>query len=207
MNAHTFRPTVIEELRRLWVALPVRAPEGMAGADPRERQVAILESYCRALAEFSPEAIRKTVDDLEAGRIEDASKDFCPKPPKLAELVRAEQRRQELANAEQKRRTTPRIEHRNEYSDEYREEMIYRFSLLVPSLNGNKEAEATLNKLVPGAKVIVDRHKEAKRAENRREGLTLVETGVSAAQFWARTWPTGSRHIKETDEVWGPNHA
>lgn len=144
MNARTFRPTVIEELKRLWVALPVRSPENMVNADPRERQLAILESYCRALSEFQPEAIRKTVDDLEAGRIEDASKDFCPKPPKLADLVRQEQRRQDLAAAEHRRRTVPRIESQNEYSPEYRAEMRYKLDLLAKMMRGDKEAKATL---------------------------------------------------------------
>lgn len=207
MNAHTFRPTVIEELRRLWVALPVRAPEGMAGADPRERQVAILESYCRALAEFTQEAIRKTVDDLEAGRIEDASKDFCPKPPKLAELVRAEQRRQDLANAEARRKSAPRIEHRAEYSDEHREEMLFKISLWRKSTYGDREALRTLYAMCPGLEGACNRKADEQRERQKREGLQLIETGVSAAQFRARRWATGSVHLFAAEEVWGPNHA
>lgn len=93
----TFRPTVIEALKTLWVALPVRAP-GDVSDDARERQMAILDAYCFALSDCSNEAIWNTVNNLRAGKIEDASRDFCPKAPKLAEYARAEHRRLEAIN-------------------------------------------------------------------------------------------------------------
>jgi hypothetical protein len=100
MSAH-FKPQTIEALQALWVALPIKAPGEFArdsDMDPRERQMAILDAYCFALSDCSSEAVWNTVNNLRAGRIEEASKDFCPKAPKLAEYARAEHRRLQAMN-------------------------------------------------------------------------------------------------------------
>lgn len=99
MNASAFRPSTIEALKALWVALPVRASNDGETGDPRERQMQILDTYCFALSEFSSEAIMNTVNNLRAGKIEEASKSFCPKAPELAVYVRSEQKRLELLNS------------------------------------------------------------------------------------------------------------
>lgn len=98
MNAQSFRPSTIEALKSLWVALPVRASNDGADGDPRERQMAILKLYCDVLSEFSETAIWNTVNNLRAGKIEEASKSFCPKAPELAVLVRSEQARIDAVN-------------------------------------------------------------------------------------------------------------
>ncbi len=97
MNA-SFRPSTIEALKSLWVALPVRASNDGADGDPRERQMAILSLYADVLSEFSEAAICNTVNNLRSGKIEDASKSFCPKAPELAVLVRSEQSRLDAIN-------------------------------------------------------------------------------------------------------------
>jgi hypothetical protein len=96
MTAH-LKPSVIEALRTLWVALPLKAA-GDDGSDPRERQMAILDTYCFALREFSPQAVGSVVDALRDGRIKDASKRFCPTAPELATYVREEQSRLDAIN-------------------------------------------------------------------------------------------------------------
>lgn len=98
MNAQSFRPSTIEALKSLWVALPVRASNDGADGDPRERQMAILQLYCEVLSECSETAIWNTVNNLRAGKIEDASKSFCPKAPELASYVRSEQTRLDALN-------------------------------------------------------------------------------------------------------------
>lgn len=98
MNAQSFRPSTIEALKSLWVALPVRASNDGADGDPRERQMAILTLYSDVLSEFSETAIWNTVNNLRAGKIEEASKSFCPKAPELAVLVRSEQARLDASN-------------------------------------------------------------------------------------------------------------
>lgn len=98
MNAQSFRPSTIEALKALWVALPVRASNDGADGDPRERQMSILSLYCDVLSEFSETAIWNTVNNLRAGKIEEASKSFCPKAPELAVLVRSEQARIDAVN-------------------------------------------------------------------------------------------------------------
>lgn len=97
MNA-SFRPSTIEALKSLWVALPLKAPKDGEDGDPRERQMAILSLYADVLSEFSETAIWNTVNNLRSGKIEDASKSFCPKAPELAVLVRSEQARLEAVN-------------------------------------------------------------------------------------------------------------
>lgn len=62
-------------------------------------QEGTLEDYCFAVSDFDSDAIWNTVNALRSGKIDDASKDFCPKAPKLAEYVRAEQRRLDVQNA------------------------------------------------------------------------------------------------------------
>lgn len=99
MNARVFSPAVIEALKALWVALPVRASNDGESGDPRERQMQILDTYCYALSEFSSEAIWNTVNNLRAGKIEEASKNFCPKAPELAVFVRNEQKRLDVLKA------------------------------------------------------------------------------------------------------------
>ncbi|AQS61762.2 hypothetical protein A8L48_22630 [Rhizobium rhizogenes] len=54
--------------------------------------------YCFALADCSAEAVYNTVNNLRAGKIEEASKSFCPKAPELAVLVRSEQARIDAVN-------------------------------------------------------------------------------------------------------------
>lgn len=53
----------------------------------------MLEDYLFALQDCSVEAVRNIVNDLRAGKIEDASTEFSPKAPKLATFARAEQAR------------------------------------------------------------------------------------------------------------------
>lgn len=90
MNAQThFRPPVIEALTVLWRALPPRGVTDERGT---------LEDYCFALADFSAEAVFNTVNNLRAGKIEEASKSFCPKAPEFAVLVRSEQARLDAVN-------------------------------------------------------------------------------------------------------------
>ena len=62
-------------------------------------QEGTLEDYCFALSDFDSEAIWNTVNNLRSGKIEEASKDFCPKAPKLAEYVRSEQKRLDILKA------------------------------------------------------------------------------------------------------------
>ncbi|WCK26622.1 hypothetical protein [Agrobacterium pusense] len=90
MTAQThFRPQVIEALTVLWRALPPRGVTDERGT---------MEDYCFALAECSAEAVFNTVNNLRAGKIEEASKSFCPKAPELAVLVRSEQARLDAVN-------------------------------------------------------------------------------------------------------------
>jgi hypothetical protein len=96
MSAH-FRPPVIDALKALWVALPIKAPAS-EDDDPRERQMAILDAYCYALRSYSPEAIANTVDYLREGKIKGASLRFCPTSPELATYVRDEQSRLDAVN-------------------------------------------------------------------------------------------------------------
>jgi hypothetical protein len=92
-----FRPAVIDCLKSLWVALPLKAPATDDGFDA-ERQRDILDAYCYALRSYSDEAVRNTVDALREGRIKDASKRFCPTSPELATYVRDEQSRLDAIN-------------------------------------------------------------------------------------------------------------
>lgn len=92
-----YQPDVIRALQKLWVALPVRAPND-GEQDPSRRQREIMEVYCEALSEASSAAVWNTVSNLIAGKIEAASKNFCPRAPELAEYARAEQRRLDAAN-------------------------------------------------------------------------------------------------------------
>lgn len=96
MSAH-FRPPVIDSLKALWVALPIKAPASEED-DPRERQMAILDAYCYALRSYSPEAISNTIDYLREGKIKGASLRFCPTSPELATYVRDEQSRLDAVN-------------------------------------------------------------------------------------------------------------
>ncbi len=90
MNVQThFRPPVIEALTTLWRALPPRGVTDERGT---------MDDCCFALADCSAEAIINTVNNLRAGKIEDASKSFCPKAPELAVLVRSEQARIDAVN-------------------------------------------------------------------------------------------------------------
>lgn len=88
----------------LWRALPVRG-----GTDPE----GVLEDYQFALQDCSALAVENTVNALRAGKIEEASKDFCPKAPKLAEYARAEQRRLDAINR------PPAVEHKPARSPEW----------------------------------------------------------------------------------------
>lgn len=140
MTVSQFSPETIRALQKLWVALPVKAPnDGVS--DPGERQRAILEAYCEALADCSVEAINVTVRLLIAGRVDEASKSFCPKPPELATFVRAEQRKINAA----RRLPTPQ-EPEPEFSEEHRAMMRGKFDLLKKALAGNKEAQKALVK-------------------------------------------------------------
>ncbi|MDH2092690.1 hypothetical protein N5K21_28755 [Rhizobium pusense] len=90
MTAQThFRPQVIEALTVLWRALPPRGVTDERGT---------MDDYCFALADCSAEAVYNTVNNLRAGKIEEASKSFCPKAPELAVLVRSEQARLDAVN-------------------------------------------------------------------------------------------------------------
>ncbi len=80
---------VIEALNLLWITLPLRGVTDERGT---------LESYGFALEGNSVEAINNTVNMLRRGEIADASKEWCPKAPKLAEYVRDEQRRIDALN-------------------------------------------------------------------------------------------------------------
>lgn len=92
------RPTVIESLKTLWVALPLKAPADEDHGNPVERQRAILDNYCYVLRAYSPEAIANTVDYLREGKIKEASTRFCPTSPELARYVRDEQSRLDAIN-------------------------------------------------------------------------------------------------------------
>lgn len=84
------RQEAIEDhLLLLWRTLPLRGVTDQEGT---------LADYQFALSDCSAQAVENTVNALRAGLIEDASKDFCPKAPKLAEYARAEQRRLEAIN-------------------------------------------------------------------------------------------------------------
>lgn len=96
MSAH-FRSPVIDSLKALWVALPIKAPAS-DDDDPSERQMAILDAYCYALRSYSPEAISNTIDYLREGKIKGASLRFCPTSPELATYVRDEQSRLDAIN-------------------------------------------------------------------------------------------------------------
>lgn len=93
-----FRPEIIESLTALWVALPLKAPQGEDESDPAARQFAITDAYCRVLRDISPEAVRNVVDALCEGRIKEASKRFCPTVPELAGYAREEQNRLDAIN-------------------------------------------------------------------------------------------------------------
>jgi len=138
MNVHT-SPSVIKALQKLWVSLPVRAPNDGA-EDPTQRQRDILESYCFALSEFSDEAIWATVDKLRAGKIEEASKNFCPKAPELASYVRAEQTRI-LASRRERQLPKPDLP---AHDEEHRAKMLGLLRTLKRALAGDKEAQKTL---------------------------------------------------------------
>jgi hypothetical protein len=128
-------PEIIRSLQKLWVALPVRAPnDGVS--DPGERQRAILETYCEALEDCSAEAVAATVKLLIAGKIDDASKSFCPKPPELATYVREQHRK---INAERRARALP--EPAYEHGPEHRAKMRHAFTMLSRSLQGDPEAK------------------------------------------------------------------
>ena len=135
-------PETIRALQKLWVALPVKAPnDGVS--DPGERQRAILETYCEALSDCSPEAIGQTVRLLIAGKIDEASKSFCPKPPELATFVRAEQRK--INAAKRERQLPPPQRDENEHSSEHRMKMLGLLKTLNRALNGDREAQAFLD--------------------------------------------------------------
>lgn len=76
-------------LRTLWITLPLRAVTDEQGT---------LDAYGFALEPFSIEAIGNTVNMLRRGEIKEASKEWCPKPPQLAEYVRSEQARLDAIN-------------------------------------------------------------------------------------------------------------
>lgn len=57
-----------------------------------------LSDFQFALNGLSVKAVETTISHLRAGMIEEASKEYSPKAPKLAEFVRAEQRRLDAFN-------------------------------------------------------------------------------------------------------------
>lgn len=79
----------LSALRTLWITLPLRGVTDEQGT---------LDAYGFALEPFSIEAIGNTVNMLRRGEIKEASKEWCPKPPQLAEYVRSEQARLDAAN-------------------------------------------------------------------------------------------------------------
>jgi hypothetical protein len=81
--------TIEDQLQILWRTLRLRGVTDQTGT---------LEDYIFALNDCSVEALQTTVNNLRAGRIEEASKEFSPSAPKLAEYVRAEQRRLDAIN-------------------------------------------------------------------------------------------------------------
>lgn len=139
MTAH-YQPETIRSLQKLWVALPVKAPsDGLT--DPGERQRAILETYCEALSDCSSEAVAQTVRLLIAGKIEEASKNFCPKPPELACFVRAEQRKIAMANQE---RRLPAPEPVPQMDYEHRMKMLNLISIWKRAWAGDRQAQREL---------------------------------------------------------------
>lgn len=133
-------PETIRSLQKLWVALPVKAPnDGVS--DPGERQRAILEAYCEALEDCSAEAIAQTVRLLIAGKIDKASKSFCPKPPELATFVRAEQRKISAARRE---KMLPAPEPQPEHSEEHRRKMQGLLKKLARAHCGDRQAQKEL---------------------------------------------------------------
>jgi hypothetical protein len=81
---------VLNALRTLWITLPLRGVTDEQGT---------LDAYGFALEPFSIEAIQNTINSLRRGEIEDASKQWCPRPPELASFVRAEQKRLEAIHS------------------------------------------------------------------------------------------------------------
>jgi len=80
---------VLNALRTLWITLPLKGVTDEQGT---------LDAYGFALEPFSIEAIQNTVNSLRRGEIEDASKQWCPRPPELAAFVRTEQKRLDALN-------------------------------------------------------------------------------------------------------------
>lgn len=136
---NVYQPEVIRALQKLWVSLPVRAPND-GESDPGQRQRDILEAYCEALSDCSSEAIWATVNKLRAGKIEEASKNFCPKAPELACYVRAEQLKM---SASRRERQLPKPEI-NEHSPEHRAKMLSLLQKLSAAMRGDKEAQRDL---------------------------------------------------------------
>lgn len=78
-----------DQLHILWRTLPFRGGTDLEGT---------LSDFQFALQDVSVRAVENIVAALRAGLIEDASRDFCPKAPKLADYARAEQRRLDAVN-------------------------------------------------------------------------------------------------------------
>ncbi len=83
----------------------------------------VLSDYHYALRNYSLRAVENVVAALRSGDIEEASKEFSPKAPKLAEYVRAEQRRLDILNAP-KAISGPAIVQKLKHADLKREETI-----------------------------------------------------------------------------------
>lgn len=78
-----------DQLHILWRTLPFRAGTDLEGT---------LSDFQFALQDVSVRAVENVVAALRSGLIDDASRDFCPKAPKLADYARAEQRRLDAVN-------------------------------------------------------------------------------------------------------------
>lgn len=76
-------PELYEALGPLFETMPV--PRGF-DADK------LLSGYVRAVGEFPLTAVTTAVEKFLRGEYDDFSKAFCPRPPELAEMVRAEMR-------------------------------------------------------------------------------------------------------------------
>lgn len=139
MTEH-WHPDTIRSLQKLWVALPVKAPnDGVS--DPKQRQKDIMDAYCEALSDCSNEAVAQTVRLLIAGKIDEASKSFCPKPPELATFVRAEQRK---INAARREKMLPAPEPASEFSEEHCVKMRGLVAKWKRAYAGDREAQKEL---------------------------------------------------------------
>ena len=75
---------ITEHMRLLWTSLPVK------GSHDESAMVLLMQAYAIALEGYPEWAIANAVRAFIRGTVPGASRSFCPKPPELAEAVRAQ---------------------------------------------------------------------------------------------------------------------